>query len=202
MKELFREQWWLFISIGICFICSVSCQLLIAYYIIQMVRESEKLESEKARFLKGWIEEYIKEENKISNTSVFVDKKIQQFCIGKWTIKQIKDFSGQALLLMIFLSGLGACKGIISGKTLGQILPYYIVSILGMYFHFSLAGFINLEENRKILRMNMIDFLENKKLYLYTQIFPKEEKEVEEIKKIFGEEEDLELKEIIREILT
>ena len=202
MKELFREQWWLFLSISICFMCSVFCQFLMAYYMIRMIKESEKLESEKAGLLKGWIEEYIKEESRISNTSVFVDKKIQQFCIGKWTILQIKHFSGQALLLMIFLAGTGACKGIIEGKTLGQILPYYIISILGLYIHFSLSGFLNLEENKKILRMNVVDFLENKKSYLYAQLYPKEEKEEQEVKKVFGEAQDLELKEIIREILA
>ena len=50
--------------------------------------------------------------------------------------------------------------------------------------------------------MNIVDFLENKKPYLYVQMYPKEEKDTEEVKKIFGEAEDLELKEIIREILT
>ena len=115
---------------------------------------------------------------------------------------QIKHFSGQALLLMIFLTGLGACKGIIDGKTLGQILPYYIIGILGLYFHFSLTGFINLEEKQKNLHMNMLDFLENKKSYFYAQVFSKEEKGIGEVKNIFGEAEDLELKEIIREILT
>ena len=181
MKELFREQWWLFISIGICFAGSVLCQLLVTYYIIQMIKESEKLESEKPKLLKGWMEEYIREESKISNTSVFVDKKMQQFCIGNRTILQIKHFSGQALLLMIFLTGVGACKGIVEGKTLGQILPYYIISILGLYVHFSLSGLLNFEENKKILRMNIVDFLENKKPYLYVQMYPKEEKDTEEV---------------------
>lgn len=202
MKELFREQWWLFFSIGVCFFCSVYSQLLIARYMIQMVKESEKLESENAKYLKEWIEEYIKEESNISNTSAFIDKKMQQVCIGKWTIIQIKHFSGQTLLLMIFLTGMGACKGIIDGKTLGQILPFYIISIVGMYFHFSLGSFVNLEENRKILRMNMIDFLENRKPYLYAQVCSEEEKETEEIKNIFSDAEDLELKEMIREILA
>ena len=200
MRELFREQWWLFFCIGICFICSIFCQLLIAYHIIQIEKESE--EPGKAKFLKEWIEEYIREESRISNTSAFIDKKIQQLCIGKWTMIQIKHFSGQALLLMIFLTGLGACKGIIDGKTLGQILPYYIIGILGLYFHFSLTGFINLEEKQKNLHMNMLDFLENKKSYFYAQAFSKEEKDIEEVKNTFGEAEDLELKEIIREILT
>lgn len=202
MMEMFLEQWWLFLGIGISFLCSVICQLMIAYYLIQMVKESEELELKKAKYLKEWIEEYIKEESKITNRMVFIDKKIQQFSIGKFTIFQIKHFSGQALLLMIFLAGVGACMGIINGKTLGQILPFYIISLLGLYVHFSLSGFINLEDNKKIIRMNIVDFLENKNPYFYFQAIEKEDKEIEEIKDFFGEAEELELKEIIREILA
>lgn len=202
MKELFTEQWWLFLGIGISFLCSVVCQLTIAYYLVQMVKESEKLESENVTYLKDWIEEYIKEESKITNRSVFVDKKIQQFSIGKFTIFQIKHLSGQALLFMIFLSGAGACMGIVNGKTLGQILPFYIISLLGLYVHFSLSGFVNLEENKKIIKMNIVDFLENKDPYFYYQPAEKEDKDIEEIKDFFGEAEELELKEIIREILA
>ena len=70
MEELFREQWWLFLGIGISFLYSVICQLLIAYYMMQIVKESEKLESEKTKYFREWIEEYIKEEGKIANTNL------------------------------------------------------------------------------------------------------------------------------------
>ena len=202
MKELFAEQWWLFLGIGGSFLCSVICQLLVAYYMMQMVRESEKPESEKTKYLKKWIEEYIKEESNITNCSVFVDKKMQQFSIGKFTIFQINHFSGQALLLMIFLAGVGACLGIVNGKTLGQILPFYIISLLGLYIHFSLSGFVNLEENKKIIRMNVVDFLENRNPYFYFQPMEKEVRDIEDVKEVFGTAEELELKEIIREILA
>ena len=55
MEELFREQWWLFLGIGISFLCSVICQLLIAYYMMQIVKESEKLESEKTKYFREWM---------------------------------------------------------------------------------------------------------------------------------------------------
>lgn len=202
MKDLFREQWWLFMGMGISFLCNVICQLIVAYYVMKMVRESEELELGKTKYIKKWIEAYIKEENKIINSAVFVDKKIQQFCIGKFTMIQMKHISGQALLLMIFLAALGACLGIIEGKTLGQILPFYIISLLGLYIHFSLSGFVNIEENKKRIQMNVVDFLENKNPYYYFQSAEKGDKGIEEVKEFFGEAEDLELKEIIREILA
>ena len=202
MKDLFREQWWLFAGMAIFLVCNVICHLAVAYYMMKIVKESAELERGKMNYLKSWIEEYIKEENKIINTAVYVEKKLQQFCIGKFTMIQIKHISGQAVLLMIFFAAMGACLGIIKGKTLGQILPYYICSLLGLYIHFSLSGFINIEENKKRIQMNVVDFLENKNPYYYLRTAEKEEKEVEEIKEFFGEAEDLELKEIIREILA
>ena len=55
-----------------------------------------------------------------------------------------------------------------------------------------------MEEKKNTIQRNLIDFLENKKQCLY-QTF---EKTQQEGAKIFGEEEELELKEILREILA
>ena len=202
MESIWKEQWWLLGSIFISFVLSIVCQILIACYIIRLTKESERLEEEKPKFLESWIDEYTKNENQITNISVFTDKKFHQFRIGKFTIQQIKHFSGQALLFMIFVSGMGACKGIIEGKTLGEILPFYIISLLGIYIYFLLSGFINLEENEKVICSNVVDFLENKTPYWHNPIAEKEVKELEEVKDYFSEMEDLELKEIIREILV
>ena len=202
MKELFMEQWWLFTGMGLAFLCNIISQLIVAYYVMKIVKESEELESGNINYLKTWIEDYLREENKIINSAVFVERKLQNFCIGKFAMIKIKHISGQAILFMIFLAAVGACGGIIAGKTLGQILPFYICSFLGLYIHFSLSGFINLEENKKRIQLNLVDFLENKNPYYYFRAMEKEEKGIEQIKEIFGETEELELKEIIREILA
>ena len=202
MESILKEQWWLLGSIFISFVLCIVCQIVIVCYIMRLVKESERLEEEKPKYLESWIDEYIKNENQIINVSVFTDKKFYQFKIGKFTIQQIKHFSGQALLFMVFLSGMGACRGIIAGKTLGEILPFYTISLLGIYIYFLLSGFINLDENKKVICRNVVDFLENKTPYWHTPITEKEGKDLEEVKDYFGEMEDLELKEIIREILV
>ena len=167
-----------------------------------MMKASEKLEEEPQKIFEDWIKEYAKEKQRIANTSSYVDKKLQKMMIGKCKVNWIKHLSGQTLLLAVFLAGIGACRGIIEGQTLGQVLPFYIISLFGMYFHFSLSGVMDLEEKKKIIRRNLSDYLENNKEYMYTSYEVKEEKEIEEKKNFFGEEEDLELKEIIREILA
>lgn len=202
MKQFFSQQWPLLIGIIVALTVSVLCQILIAYYMLQMVKASENLEENQSGILKDWIEEYLKEKQMITNISVYIDKKLQQLCIGKYKIIWVKHLSGQTLLLAIFLAGVGACRGIIEGQTLGQVLPFYIISLFGMYIHFSLAGIIDLEGKKKSIQMNLSNFLENSNPYLYSFRKEKMQEEVEEGKNFFGENEDLELKEIIREILA
>lgn len=202
MKELFLEQGIFFTGIIGFLLISVFCQFFIIYYMLQMVKASEKLEEEKTKVLRDWIEEYIREKQNIMNVTVFINKKLQQLSIGRVKISGIKHFSGQMLLLAIFLAGLGACKGIIEGKTLGEVLPFYIISLFGMYLHFSLSGVMDLEGKKKLIQTNLTDFLENGKMYLYLTMKEDKEREIEEEKKVFGEQEEQELREVIREILA
>lgn len=201
MKQFFLEQWFFLIGIMGALLISIFCQLTIIYYMLGLEKASEKLEEEKTMFFTDWIEEYLREKHKITNVTTFINRKIQTLSLGKIKILWIKHLSGQMLLLAVFLAGIGACKGIIEGKTLGQILPFYIISIFGMYFHFSLAGIVDLEGKKKVIQTNVTDFLENGKMYLYITA-KEEEKEVEEGRTLFGEQEEKELREMIREILA
>ena len=47
------------------------------------------------------------------------------------------------------------------GRMLGEILPFYIVSFLGMYLYFSLSAMVDIKGKRRILKTNLIDYLEN-----------------------------------------
>lgn len=199
MGNYIMQEWPIFIGMIAIMVVSIVCQIVIICYMAKIVKESERLE-DKPQKLGLWMEEYLKDQQKITNIPVFVDKKIQQMSIGRFTIIQIKHFSGQMLLVMIFVAGMGACIGIIKGKTLGQILPFYIVSLLGVYIHISLSGIMDLEEKKQQIRMNVTDYLQNGKIEEYhqeeLQIIDKKESEY------WGKEEDLELKEMIREILA
>lgn len=200
MKEIWSEYSWLLIAIFAVLVLSVFCQVTVMVHMIKILKESETLEETMPEIIKEWIEEYVKEKQKIANPSVFLDKKIEQISIGKYKVTHWKHFSGQLILGMIFLAGMGACKGIIDGKTLGQILPFYIISILGVYLHFSLSGIMDLEGKKKLIHTNVTDFLENGHPEAYGKT--KEKEEIEELGNIFGKAQDAGLKEVIREILT
>lgn len=201
MQQFFSEEWMFLTGIFLSLLVSVVCQLILIRYMLQLVKASEKLEEEKHKVLRKWIEEYLQDRQRITNLMIFIEKKSEELTIGGHRVIRIKHLSGQTLLLAVFLAGVGACKGIIEGKTLGQILPFYIICLFGMYLHFSLSSIMDLEGRKKTIQRNIFDFLQNGKTGLYTVMEP-EEKGIETQKEFFGEEEDKELKELLREILV
>ena len=48
-----------------------------------------------------------------------------------------------------------------SGKMLGEILPFYIVSFIGLYLYFSVSTVVDIKGKRRVLRVNLVDYLEN-----------------------------------------
>lgn len=95
------------------------------------------------------------------NIPVFVDKFINQLKFAGLSAVNITHVSGQLMLLSIFTAGLGACKGIIEGETLGELLPYYIVSMFGLYLYFSVSSLVDVKGKKYMVRTNLIDYLEN-----------------------------------------
>ena len=97
----------------------------------------------------------------VSNIPVFVDKFLQGICVGRFPIKNIYHLSGQLMLLSVFVAGCGACHGIATGKTLGEIIPYYLLAFTLLYVYFSISAIIDIKGKKLILKTNLIDFLEN-----------------------------------------
>ena len=65
------------------------------------------------------------------------------------------------MMLSVFFAGAGACKGIIDGKTLGEILPFYLMSFLGLYLYFSVSGLVDVHGKKAALKTSLTDYLEN-----------------------------------------
>lgn len=97
----------------------------------------------------------------MSNISIFVDKYINQIKIGRISLSTLKHISGQLILLAILIAGIGACRGIILGDSIIYIVPYYVISFLGLYCYFAISSLIDISNKTKILRTNLIDYLEN-----------------------------------------
>ena len=97
----------------------------------------------------------------VANISVFVDKFLNRLTIGHLSFDGIYHLSGQLMLLSVVCSGIGVCKSIIQGRMLGEILPFYIVSFLGLYVYFSVSTIVDVKGKRRVLKVNLVDYLEN-----------------------------------------
>lgn len=195
-------SWVYYTGIIIFFICSISIQMIVGYYVLKMEKESQSLEEGNAALLLPCIKEYVREELKIRNISLFIERNLREIRIKKISLIRLKHISGQSLLFGIFLAGVGACIQIIAGKTLGQILPFYLLSFLGLYCYFSLSSWIDYEERKKEIKENLLDFFEHKKYWGIYQKFTLPEVETKEENYLFGEEEGQQLRELLREILA
>ncbi len=195
-------SWVYYTGIIIFFICSISIQMIVGYYVLKMEKESQNLEEGNAALLLPCIKEYVRAELKIRNISLFIERNLREIRIKKISLIRLKHISGQSLLFGIFLAGVGACIQIIAGKTLGQILPFYLLSFLGLYCYFSLSSWVDYEERKKEIKENLLDFFEHKKYWGIYQKFTLAEVETKEENYLFGEEEGQQLRELLREILA
>lgn len=98
---------------------------------------------------------------KVVNIPVFVDKFIHSIKFGPFSARGLQHFSGQILLLSIFITGVGACRAIIEEETIGEILMYYALVFIMLYAYFSVSAAVDLKGKREVLKTNLIDYLEN-----------------------------------------
>lgn len=164
MSTLFIEHIRLTVIIIVLFIFSILSQMLVGVLYKNMIRESYNMSSTKHKLLKICklkFSNYYEMHSGVSNIPVFVDKFLQGICIGRFPVKNIYHLSGQLMLLSVFVAGCGACHGIATGDTLGEIVPYYVLAFGLLYLYFSFSAIIDIRGKKVILKTNLIDFLEN-----------------------------------------
>lgn len=97
----------------------------------------------------------------VANISVFVDKFINRIRVLGMSMNFMKHLSGQLMLAGVFVAGFGVCKGIIERRKFVELLPFYIISLLGIYLYLSIMSIVDMPNRRKMLKTNIMDYLEN-----------------------------------------
>lgn len=149
----------------ICFlVLSIICQIVIGVLFQHMIKESDNMSATEDKLLKQCklkYANYYKLNGKIINTAVFVDKFIRKIQYAGLSLKQMSHLSGQFMMLSVLMAGISVYLSLAAGDTLFQIIPYYFVSILGLYFYFSVSGIVDIQGKREMLKINLVDYLEN-----------------------------------------
>lgn len=147
------------------FLAGVIIQLLLSHFYSVLIAETENMATTEVPLLyqcKRKFSNNFRLHNGVMNVPVFVEKYLSKMKMGKLCVSTWKHMSGQLILLSVFAAGLGACKGIVDGKTLGEVLPFYIISMFDLYFYFAVSGFVDIEEKKRVLKTNLVDYLENR----------------------------------------
>ena len=164
MFELFFRHRNFMIGILVLLFCSIICQIVMGVIYHRLIWESEHMSTTTNKSLQHLKLKYsgcCKMNEKVSNVSVFVDKYLSRIKYGGVSLSMIKHLSGQFMLLAVFVAGIGACLGIIRDEEFFDIAPYYVISFLGLYCYFALASLIDIPGKINILRINLVDYLEN-----------------------------------------
>ena len=143
---------------------SILCRFITGIFLNTLIRETENMATTNNRLLlqcKVKFRNCYKLNDGVPNIPVFVERFLGRIQMGKFTVDGIAHFSGQLMLFSVVAAGLGACKGIAEGKTAGEIIPFYLLSFLGLYLYFSVSGLVNLDGKRELLKVSLTDYLEN-----------------------------------------
>lgn len=205
--------------IGIVFtllVLSILCQIMIGVLFQRLLQETDNMAVTDHKLLKQCKLKFSNcyELNQgMVNIPVFVDKFLSQLRFGGLSFTNMTHLSGQLMLLSVFAAGLGVCVSIIKGETMGELLPYYIVSLFGLYVYFSVSSLVDAKAKTRLLRTNLIDYLENhlakqldlvqeKEMQPFINKNWKEERGVLKEPELFCEKEQEELERLLREFLA
>lgn len=145
-------------------VLSISFQIMIGVLYQKILRETENMAVTEQKFLKQcklkFSNCYELNAGEV-NTPVFVDKLLNQLQFLGIPVQNLLHLSGQLMLLAVFAAGVGACRGIIDGDSLKTLLPYYILTLFGLYLYFSATSFADVRGKKYAVRTNIMDYLEN-----------------------------------------
>lgn len=164
MFRIFMEERLISSCMLIFLLLSIGIRILLGFLYQGMIKETDNMSSTNNKLLKQCKLKFsncYQLNNGVANVPIFVDKFMNKMALGPISFISLYHLSGQAMLLSVVCAGIGICKSIMSGKMLGEILPFYIVSFFGLYAYFSISTAIDVQGKRRILKVNLVDYLEN-----------------------------------------
>ena len=147
-----------------CLAFSIFCRIFLGLLYQNMIREADNMATTDNKILKQCKLKFAncyQLSNGVANIPVFVDKFLNRLSFGHMSFGVMYHLSGQAMLLSVVFSGVGICKCIARGRSLMDVLPFYIVSLLGLYLYFNVSAITDIKGKKRILKVNLVDYLEN-----------------------------------------
>lgn len=164
MFDIFKEEKWITITMLSLFGISILIRIFLGLLLQNMIKETDNMVITKNKLLRQCKLKFAncyQLNNGVANIPVFVDKFISRLSLGPISFEGMYHLSGQTMLLSVVCAGIGISKSIVAGKMLGEILPFYIVSFVGLYAYFSISTVVDVKGKKRVLKVNLVDYLEN-----------------------------------------
>lgn len=164
MFRVFQEEKLTSVLMFACMGISIFVRVLLGLLYQNLIREADNMASTENQQLKQCKLKFAncyQMSNGVPNIQVFVDKFLNKISFMHISYGMLYHLSGQMELLSVVFSGVGICRSILAGRTLGDVLPFYIVSFFGMYIYFSVSTIVDVKGKRRVLKVNLVDYLEN-----------------------------------------
>lgn len=146
------------------FVVGILSQILIGVLYQHMIEEAENMQNTTNKLMQQLKQKYKSNyamNEGVTNVPVFVDKFINRLQIGKVSLNTLKNFSGQSMLLSVVAAGAGICKGLAEGKAFFSLVPYYVITFLGLYLYFSVLSIVDIPARKNMLKTNLVEYFEN-----------------------------------------
>lgn len=164
MFAVFYEEKVISVLMFLFLVFSITGRIMIGVLYQHMIHDTENMSATKNKMLRQCKLKFAncyQLNGGVANIPIFVDKCLNRMQIGPFTFQTVYHLSGQMMLLSVFFAGAGVCRCIIRGFSVGEILPFYIVSFLGLYLYFAVSAIADIKGRRRILKTNLVDYLEN-----------------------------------------
>lgn len=190
MFDVFIKEKAITACMVICMVLSIFLRFFLGLLYRNMIREADNMAATENKLLKQCKLKFancFELSGGVSNIPVFVDKFLNRLSLGPLSFEMMYHLSGQTMLLSVVFAGFGVCRSIMKGRTLGDILPFYIVSFIGLYLYFSVSTVVDIKGKKRVLKINLVDYLEN-------HLSPRIDVTRQDMEMLYGEENTSERK--------
>ncbi len=145
-------------------VLSIIFQIMIGVLYQNMINETDNMTATENQLLKQCKKKFAncyRMNGGVTKIPVFVVKFINHLRIGNFSLISLQHWSGQLVLFSVFVSGMGIYIGITRGDHFISLMPYYIISMIGLYVYFGVSSAIDITGKKQVLKTNLVDYMEN-----------------------------------------
>ena len=145
-------------------VLSIVFQIMIGVLYQNMINETDNMTATDNQLLKQCKARFAncyRMNGGVTNIPVFVDKFINHLKLGNISVIAMQHWSGQLVLFSVLVSGIGIYSGITRGDGFFTLMPYYIISLMGLYVYFGVSSAVDIAGKKQLLKTNLVDYMEN-----------------------------------------